>query len=96
MKYHKFRAGALKKKAFAIIDDRTRKDVDLLLVESDVYVVSRNKISYACAYKDITYSSTAEYGDALNMNGMEYRNANVNIRALYSLIKELAKLTDQH
>lgn len=90
----KLQALALKKKILVIIDDRTKKDVDLLLGENAVYMVNRNKISDHYSYADITYSVTAKYGDVLNLDDIEYRNDNVDIRVLYNLIKELDKLTD--
>lgn len=90
----KLPAFGLKKKILAIIDDHTKKDVDLLIGEKFVYMVNKNRISDPYSYTDITYSSTSKYGDVLDMGDMEYRNDTVNIRALYSLIKELGKLTD--
>jgi len=81
----------LEKSTFAIIDDKTKKDYDLMLCKDGVKLVDKNIIYLPEEYKNIRYSSdnnrqklSLKYPDI-------YTNKNVNISLLYNIINNIAE-----
>lgn len=86
----KFKSEDLKKKTFAIIDDCTKKDLDLLITENSIVLVKHNKIMEKYSYDCVRYNKSSKRGEYIELNGVEdYYNNNIDIGRLYKLLNEL-------
>ncbi len=84
----------LKDVVLAIIDDKTRKDYDLLLTYSGVVIIEKNKIQPAVDYKMIRYSKIGNKYELIIDWPAVYSNNAVNIDALYNLITKLSEIKE--
>lgn len=98
-KNSKLSAGALKGETLAIIDDKTRKDCDLVLTEEGVLLIERNKIKTRYRYGSVKYNKDSKHGEALVFEYFgeyyEYSNKNVSIGNFYKLITDLGKKSNK-
>ena len=80
---------SLKQKAFAILDDKTKKDFDLIFCVDGIALVAKNKIRGKVEYENITYS-TYKNKSVLELDCIdEYTNKAVDISILKSIIDKL-------
>lgn len=92
----KLNAGGLKEKILGIIDDKTKKDCDLVLTNEGLLLIYRNKINLLHSYENVGYTSTGKRGEVLLIGWPdEYSNKNINIGRLYNLIKDLGKICEK-
>ena len=81
----------LKYNAFAVIDDVTRRDYDLILCFDWIAVFYRNELRDIISYSDIQYESVG--GNERLKLGYPclYHNKNINIKSLFELISDIRK-----
>ena len=87
-----FKADSLRNDALVIIDDKTKKDFDLILEMDRVIIIKHNRIKGYHDYKSIEYGKSDRRGEYLVMGLDEYNNKNVDISKLYGLIESLRKV----
>ncbi|MBQ7562368.1 MAG: hypothetical protein IJT16_00080 [Lachnospiraceae bacterium] len=91
----KFGGAGLKPNIIAIIDDKTKKDYDMLLAYNGFIIVDKNKIKRTKDYRLMNYITR---GDA-NELGIgwpdKYANPNVNIANLYDLVQQLVEIQEK-
>lgn len=81
---------SFKEKVLLIIDNNTKADCDLVLMEEGIRLIERNKIKELYGYDDIKYSKTGRRGEILKLGHTdEYSNKKVNIGKLYNLLTSL-------
>ena len=91
----KLKSEGLKAIVLAIIDDRTRKDYDLILTYNGFVIVDRNVIQSVRDYHRVHYIKLGT-GDELEIGWPDkYTNKNVNMYALYSVIQKLCEIKDK-
>lgn len=78
-----------KQRAFAIIDDRTKKDFDLIFCVDGITPVSQNVIRDTVDYGSITYSANGSRSELMLGYPDAYSNKNINIAALKGMIDEM-------
>lgn len=89
----KFGGEGLKANVIAIIDDKTKKDYDLLLTYEGYVIVNKNAIQPIRDYKRIDYAKLGS-GDVLEIGWPDkYSNKNIDIAKLYSLIQKLIDIS---
>lgn len=90
----KLGGAGLKPNVLAIIDDKTRKDKDLLLTYRGIVVVIKNKIQPVIAYENIKYSKSGNK-DELDIGWPDtYFNKDINIAGLYNIIEKLSEIQE--
>ena len=77
----------LKAKALSVLNDRSKKDQDLIFTVSGVVPVRGGNIKKLTSYGEISLSNGK--GDGLQIDGKVFSNNNVDIDNLYALIKKL-------
>lgn len=82
---------ALREKTIAIIDDKTRKDCDLLLDIEGIRLVVKNDVQAAIAYKNVGYRSENNIQELQLRYPDVYSNKNIAIDKLNAIIARLAK-----
>ncbi len=81
---------SFREKVLLIIDNNTKADCDLVLMEEGVRLIERNKIKELYEYDDIKYSKTGLRGEILKLGHTdEYSNKKVNMAKLCNLLKSL-------
>ena len=89
----KLNGAGLKFETIAILDDKTRKDIDLLLTYNGLVVVNRNSIQRCKDYKGINYKKIGD-SDELEIGWPDkYVNKNVDIQILYTIIQKLGDIS---
>ena len=92
----KLDAGGLKEKALGIIDDKTKKDCDLVLTSEGLLLIYKNKIKLLHSYNNVDYTATRKRGEVLLIGWPdEYSNKNINMGRLYKLIKDLGMICER-
>lgn len=82
--------GSVKEKVLLIIDDNTKSDCDLLLMENNICMIKCNKIKESYGYGDVTYSKTSSRGEILRLGYTEeYSNKQVDMSKLCGLIRDI-------
>lgn len=81
----------IRTKTFAIIDDLTRKDSDLLLCEDGIRLVENNHVKDISPYNYIGYNKSGNKSELKLAYPEIYTNKNINIGLLYSTINSLAE-----
>ena len=85
----------VRQKAFAILDDKTKKDFDLIFCTDGVAVVNKNKIRDTVCYSDIKYSARGNT-DELKLGYPDVlTNRDVDMKILNGIIFELKKYLDR-
>lgn len=88
-------SGSLKWKTLLIVDDRSKKNIDLLFTADECVVVTNNKIKDYCSYNKIEYRNgtkkelfkTIDF-ECLEMGNYEFTSKNVNLAQMYSMIEK--------
>ena len=85
----------LKQKAVAIIDDKTKKDCDLIICTDGVRLVYNNIVRQSVPYKYITYSSEGNRSK-LGLGYPDiYSNKNIKIDILSGIISDILKKSNE-
>lgn len=86
----------IRQKAFAILDDKSRRNTDLIFCTDGVVMVVKNQIRDTANYLDIKYSESGNV-EELELNYPDvFENKNVNIKKLYGVISELTRYRSQY
>lgn len=80
-----------KQKALAIIDDKTKKDFDLILCVDGITPVAKNVIRDTVNYSTVVYSANGNKSELMLGYPDVYSNKNVNIIALKGLVDKLSE-----
>ena len=81
---------SFREKALLIIDNSTKADCDIVLMEEGIRLIERNKIKELYGYDDIKYSKTGMRGEILKLGHTdEYTNKKVDMAKLYKLLTSL-------
>ena len=80
----------LKTNVLAIIDDKTKRDRDILLTYNGVIVVKKNKIQPVVPYKEVFYHKAGNKDELFIDWPDTYSNKNVNLAELYNLIEKIS------
>ncbi len=92
----KLDAGGLKEKTLGIIDDKTKKDCDLVLTSEGLLLIYRNEIKLLHSYGNVDYTASGKRGEVLSIGWPdEYSNKNINMGRLYKLIKDLGMICEK-
>lgn len=78
----------LRQKTFAIIDDKTSKDCDMIFCIDGIRLVKKNSVQDCVAYSDIEYRSKGNKTE-LRLNTDVFSNKNIKIDMLKSVIDEM-------
>lgn len=90
----KLGGGGLKSIVLVIIDDKTKRDRDLLLTNKGVVVVEKNKIRPEVPYNKVSYSKKGNR-DELKIDWPDtYYNKNVNLAELYNMIEKISDMRE--
>ncbi|MBM6927301.1 hypothetical protein [Pseudoflavonifractor phocaeensis] len=81
----------VRQKAFAILDDKTKKDFDLIFCTDGIAVVDKNNIRDTVYYNDIKYSADGNTEELKLGYPDVFTNKDVNINTLNGIIIELGK-----
>lgn len=82
---------SVRQKAFAILDDKTKKDFDLIFCTDGIAIVDKNKIRDTVYYNNITYSASGSI-EKLKLNYPdEFTNKEINMKILNGIIIKLKK-----
>lgn len=81
----------IRQKAFAVLDDRSKRDFDLIFCTDGIAVVDKNRIRDIVCYGDIKYSESRNVGELKLGYPDVFSNKDVNIKKLYDIISELDK-----
>ena len=81
----------VRQKAFAILDDKTKKDFDLIFCTDGIAVVDKNNIRDTIYYNDIKYSANGDIEELKLGYPDVFTNKDVNINALNVTIIKLGK-----
>ena len=81
----------VRQKAFAILDDKTKKDFDLIFCTDGIAVVDKNNIRDTVYYNDIKYSANGNIEELKLGYPDVFTNKDVNINTLNGIIIELGK-----
>lgn len=79
----------MKEKSFAVIDDKTRSDYDLVLGVDGITIILENRVVDTVCYKDITYEANGNKSKLRIGFPEVYTNKNVDILALNEVISKL-------
>lgn len=84
----------LKSNILAILDDKTKKDYDILLAYNGIVVVKKNMFKSEIDFRRVTYSAANGRGElGLDWPNI-YTNKNIDIWRLHKLIQELIRIDD--
>lgn len=90
----KLGGAGLKAMVIAILDDKTRKDYDLLLTYNGFVIVDKNEIQPIRDYRRIHYAKQGAR-DELDIGWPDkYTNKDVNLAALYDMIQKLCEVLE--
>lgn len=90
----KLGGAGLKAIVLAIIDDKSKRDHDLLLTYNGIIIVEKNRIQPVVDYKKVRYSKIGKRDELVIDWPDTYVNKNINITALYSLIEQLSDIRE--
>jgi hypothetical protein len=79
----------VRKKALAILDDVSKRDVDLIFCVDGIAIVQKNKIQNSIPYGEIKYSCQGNDGVLKQGKAEIYQNKNVDITIVYNIISKL-------
>ena len=84
---------SFREKVLLIIDNNTKVDCDLALMEDGICLIERNKIKELYGYDDIRYSKSGLRGEILKLGHTdEYSNKKVDMGKLYNLLTAIDNL----
>ena len=84
---------SFREKVLLIIDNNTKVDCDLALMEEGICLIERNKIKELYGYDDIRYSKSGLRGEILKLGHTdEYSNKKVDMGKLYNLLTAIDNL----
>lgn len=83
----------LRKSAFAIIDDKTKSNFDLILGAEGITVIAKNRVKSTVRYENVKYASGKSQELQLGFPDV-YTNGDVNIALLKAIIDKLSECTN--